>query len=327
MTLGQKIRYYREKQGLGQEHLAWLSHISVSTIRKYESGERNPKDDQLEKLAHALHISTSMLRDYNLNSCSDILPVLYEIGNKYGIIFNGVKDEQGKFIPDTISIKFSNEKLMAFFLEWADKVEELNGAKEASKYIKDPVTNDIMVNRINELERELESDIVLKNTVFDQYINEDITKYDGSIFDSLNAPVFDKYSQVLDVLSRIARSSILFDCLGVWERVWEGKAIFTFRFDSIQQLPENGKLFSEFLYYFNGFSQKDINTDCYAYEEDGFKYYRYIIFDRTLATGINIIRDVLEHKENGFFDEKSDVVDLFNKNVKTKIKTYDISIK
>ncbi len=287
MTLGQKIKYYREKQGLGQEHLAELTRMSISTIRKYEAGDRNAKEDQLEKLAHALHISTSMLRNYNLDSCSDILPVLYEIGNKYGITFNGVKDEQGKYIPDTISIKFSNKFLMDFFVEWADRVEELNGAKETLKYIKDLVTNEIMVNRISELERELESDIVLKNAVIDQYINEDITKYDGAIFDSLNAPVLDKYSQVLDVLSRMARSSILFDCLGVWERVWEGKAIFTFRFDSIQQSTENGKLFSEFLYYFNGFSQKDINTDCYAYEEDGFKYYRYIIFDRTLATGIS----------------------------------------
>ena len=105
MTLGQKIKYYREKQGLGQEHLAELTHMSISTIRKYEAGDRNAKEDQLEKLAHALHISTSMLRNYNLDSCSDILPVLYEIGNKYGITFNGVKDEQGKYIPDTISIK------------------------------------------------------------------------------------------------------------------------------------------------------------------------------------------------------------------------------
>ena len=49
--VGKKIRAYREFRGYSQIQLAELSGINVGTIRKYELGIRNPKPDQLEKIA------------------------------------------------------------------------------------------------------------------------------------------------------------------------------------------------------------------------------------------------------------------------------------
>ena len=49
--VGKKIRAYREFRGLNQIQLAELSGINVGTIRKYELGLRNPKPEQLERIA------------------------------------------------------------------------------------------------------------------------------------------------------------------------------------------------------------------------------------------------------------------------------------
>ena len=58
--VGKKIRAYREFRGYSQIQLAELSGINVGTIRKYELGIRNPKPDQLEKIATALGLNVSV---------------------------------------------------------------------------------------------------------------------------------------------------------------------------------------------------------------------------------------------------------------------------
>ena len=58
--IGKKIRTYREFRGYSQIQLAELSSINVGTIRKYELGIRNPKPDQLEKIATALRLNVSV---------------------------------------------------------------------------------------------------------------------------------------------------------------------------------------------------------------------------------------------------------------------------
>ena len=55
-----KIRAYREFRGYSQIQLAELSGINVGTIRKYELRIRNPKPDQLEKIATALGLNVSV---------------------------------------------------------------------------------------------------------------------------------------------------------------------------------------------------------------------------------------------------------------------------
>ena len=55
--VGKKIRAFREFRGYNQIQLAELSGINVGTIRKYELGIRNPKPDQLEKIATALGLN------------------------------------------------------------------------------------------------------------------------------------------------------------------------------------------------------------------------------------------------------------------------------
>lgn len=66
--VGLKIEYYRKKKNMSREVLAKKSDISEISIRKYESGERNPKIETLNKIAAALGVSTDdLLKDNVIN--------------------------------------------------------------------------------------------------------------------------------------------------------------------------------------------------------------------------------------------------------------------
>lgn len=60
MTTGEKIKYFRNMRGISQDMLGQLSGINPATIKKYEYGIRNPKPDQLLKIANALGISINI---------------------------------------------------------------------------------------------------------------------------------------------------------------------------------------------------------------------------------------------------------------------------
>lgn len=59
---GKRIKEERVKAKLTQEKLAQSAEISVFTLQKYESGDRNPKIEQLKKIANALGISITQLK-------------------------------------------------------------------------------------------------------------------------------------------------------------------------------------------------------------------------------------------------------------------------
>jgi Predicted transcriptional regulators len=58
-TLGEKIKYYRKLKGYSQEKLAEKTNLSKMSIRRYESGERQPGLDALKKIASALECQVS----------------------------------------------------------------------------------------------------------------------------------------------------------------------------------------------------------------------------------------------------------------------------
>lgn len=51
------IKAIRMREGLSQQQLAEMSKISINTLKKYESGERHPKIEQLFKIASVLNVS------------------------------------------------------------------------------------------------------------------------------------------------------------------------------------------------------------------------------------------------------------------------------
>ncbi len=61
MTIGEKIKSYRKAAGLTQKKLGELSDTSESTIKQYESGKRQPRIEQLQKIADTLNVPVSSL--------------------------------------------------------------------------------------------------------------------------------------------------------------------------------------------------------------------------------------------------------------------------
>ena len=66
MTTGEKIKHFRNLRCISQETLGQLSGINSATIKKYEYGIRNPKPDQLLKIANALGISINVFMDFDI---------------------------------------------------------------------------------------------------------------------------------------------------------------------------------------------------------------------------------------------------------------------
>ncbi|MCH5345147.1 MAG: helix-turn-helix transcriptional regulator [Acetatifactor sp.] len=56
MTIGERIKSERKKAGLTQEKLAKNSGLATITIQQYESGKRQPRLEQLRKIATTLQI-------------------------------------------------------------------------------------------------------------------------------------------------------------------------------------------------------------------------------------------------------------------------------
>lgn len=108
MTVGEKIKYYRNIRGISQEMLGNLSGINPATIKKYEYGIRNPKPDQLLKITNALGISINLFMDFDIETVSDVLSLLFKLDEQIDMKFEAEKDENGEFIPSTVKLSFQN---------------------------------------------------------------------------------------------------------------------------------------------------------------------------------------------------------------------------
>lgn len=59
--VGDKIREYREKNGLSQDELAELASIHRVTLARYEAGKIDPGSQALARIADALGVSMDVL--------------------------------------------------------------------------------------------------------------------------------------------------------------------------------------------------------------------------------------------------------------------------
>lgn len=60
-TLGEKIKHYRRIKGYSQEQLAEKTELSKMSIRRYETGERQPRIETIKKIADSLNITLNDL--------------------------------------------------------------------------------------------------------------------------------------------------------------------------------------------------------------------------------------------------------------------------
>lgn len=112
---GDMIRKYRTEKGLTQKKLGELCGITDSNIRKYESGNQNPKIETLQKIADALDIPVNRLLAGKIISRDELKEKLSEYGLTH-------------LVPDT-----EEERTV---LENCKKLNE-TGKKEAAKRVEE----------------------------------------------------------------------------------------------------------------------------------------------------------------------------------------------
>ena len=112
---GDMIRKYRTEKGLTQKKLGELCGIADSNIRKYESGNQNPKIETLQKIADALDIPVNRLLAGKIISRDELKEKLSEYGLTH-------------LVPDT-----EEERTV---LENCKKLNE-PGKKEAAKRVEE----------------------------------------------------------------------------------------------------------------------------------------------------------------------------------------------
>lgn len=134
MTIGDKIRYFREKRGITQKRLAELTGIHPVSIRKYETNKMQPQLAQIEKLADALGISFNALSGFDntglhLETVGDLMSLIIMLFNSQVITFTGERDENDLLKSDTISVQINPILSSWIKVEVSDSINKRNPVK------------------------------------------------------------------------------------------------------------------------------------------------------------------------------------------------------
>lgn len=109
MNIGEKIKYFRLARNMTQEQLAQEAEISLSTLRKYETNERNPKYEQLSKIASALEISVNIFMDFDIQTVSDLFSILIKMENQANLKINTMQELDAISSEDVLFLHFNND--------------------------------------------------------------------------------------------------------------------------------------------------------------------------------------------------------------------------
>ena len=88
MSYGKMIKAARQDAGLTQAQLADKCGYATITIRQYESDKREPRREQLQKIADALHVPITKLFDSDLSDFAGFRTGIVsaeDIANEMGI--------------------------------------------------------------------------------------------------------------------------------------------------------------------------------------------------------------------------------------------------
>lgn len=132
MTVGEKIKTFRNIRGISQNMLGELADIDGTTIRKYELWSRDPKPNQVLKIANALGVSINVFTDFDIETASDVLTLLFKMDEQIDMEIDGEKDKDRNLIPGTIYIRFKHPEINSRLAKFA-KAKKLRKNLIASK--------------------------------------------------------------------------------------------------------------------------------------------------------------------------------------------------
>jgi transcriptional regulator with XRE-family HTH domain len=82
VSFGERLRLLREERKLGQKEIGNLLGVSISSVGKYENGERTPSPDTLNQLADFLDVSADfLLGRSNVRESAEKILAKFNIGS------------------------------------------------------------------------------------------------------------------------------------------------------------------------------------------------------------------------------------------------------
>ena len=126
MAIGERIRFFRTKQGLTQKALGMLLGFPEKSadvrLAQYETGTRTPKADLTAALAHILGVSPQALTVPDIDSLIGLAHTLFTLEDVYGLTV--CSDTEGVCLRVTPG-KHDSEKLLDILTAWWGQAEKL----------------------------------------------------------------------------------------------------------------------------------------------------------------------------------------------------------
>ncbi len=127
MTVGEKIKYYRELNGFSKRELGLRAGFSFSTaavrISQYESEQTIPREEVLAKIATALNVDISALANINISNEAELLHTLFELENNYGVKITKNNDSYSITFENLI---YKNRTLLSYLDAWYNRQQQLD---------------------------------------------------------------------------------------------------------------------------------------------------------------------------------------------------------
>jgi transcriptional regulator with XRE-family HTH domain len=149
-SIGKRIRFFRECRNMTQRQLGETAGILEATVRKYEIGQRNPKTDQIGKIAEALGVTSYALSGFEIITDADVIAMILAIEEKVGISFDGKKDSKNKIDPKTLTLHIDDLFINDALARWGNAQNHLERMKELRAGLKNKANRDLQDAEISE---------------------------------------------------------------------------------------------------------------------------------------------------------------------------------
>lgn len=126
MSIGERIRFFRNLRGMTQKYLGTVVGFPEKTadirMAQYESGSRTPKADLTESLAGVLGVSPLALSVPDIDSYLGLMHTLFTLEDRYGLTIE--KTENGVSIYADPKKGTDAAELSEMLNAWAEQAEK-----------------------------------------------------------------------------------------------------------------------------------------------------------------------------------------------------------
>ena len=133
MTVGQKIRFFRDLRGYTQAELGEKVGLPGDRIRQYETNVRTPKPDKLREIADALDVDVAAISYVDIGFEEDIMQIIFELEDRYMVHMQKI---DGKPVLVFENLDEDSSVINTYLNFWYDKRQAFalgNGNEERAK--------------------------------------------------------------------------------------------------------------------------------------------------------------------------------------------------